>query len=114
MPLLNEVMSNTFDVSDSLKAKDDLSKISHAVMKVYGEGEGSKQTVTLDIRKEVRIDVSNSQISSKIKLNGKQNKVVKINVKSTLKTDSFKLEKGKNSFIVEWPVGEKNMKLYKI
>ena len=114
MPLLNETMSNTFDVSDSLKAKDDLSKIAQALMKVYGEGEGSKQTVNLDLKKGVKIDVSGNQISSKIKLNTKQTKVIKINVRSNLKTTALKLDKGKNSLVVEWPVGEKNMKLYQI
>lgn len=114
MPLLNETMSNTFDVSDSLKTKDDLSKIAHAIMKVYGEGEGSRQRVNLDVKKPVKIDVSSNQISSKIKLNNKQSKLIKINVRSNLETGSLGLDKGKNSLVVEWPVGEKNMILSKI
>lgn len=114
MPLLNESMSNTFDVTNSLDVKSDLSKISQAIMKVYGGGEGSKQTVTVDAKKESRIDVSNSQISSKVKLNDKQSKVIKLNVKSNIKAGSIKLDKGKNTFVVEWPVGKKNMILYKL
>lgn len=114
MPLLNETMSNTFDVSDSLKTKDDLSKIAHAIMKVYGEGEGSRQRINLDVKKPVKIDVSSNQISSKIKLNNKQNKLIKINVRSNLETGSLGLDKGKNSLVVEWPVGEKNMIVSKI
>lgn len=114
MPLLNESMSNTFDVTNSLDVKSDLSKISQAIMKVYGSGEGSKQTVTVDAKKESRIDVSSSQISSKVKLNDKQSKVIKLNVKSNIKAGSIKLDKGKNTFVVEWPVGKKNMILYKL
>lgn len=114
MPLLNESMSNTFDVTNSLDVKSDLSKISQAIMKVYGGGEGSKQTVTVDSKKESRIDVSSSQISSKVKLNDKQSKVIKLNVKSNIKAGSIKLDKGKNTFVVEWPVGKKNMILYKL
>lgn len=114
MPLLNNTMSDTFDVSDTLKVKSDLSNIAQAIKEVYGEGEGSKKRLDLDVNKPVKIDVSNTQISSKIKLNNNQYKVVKINVKSKLKMDSFKLSKGKNSFVVEWPVGENNMLLYEI
>ena len=114
MPFLNETMSNTFDVSDSLKTKVDLSKIADAIKQVYGEGEGSKQTVSIDVYKPVKIDVSNNQISSKIKLNNNQYKVEKINVHSKLKTGTFKLNKGKNSLVVEWPVGNENMILYAV
>lgn len=114
MPFLNETMSNSFDVSDSLKTKADLSKIAEAIKEVYGEGEGSKHTVTVDVYKPVKIDVSNNQISSKIKLNNNQYKVEKINVHSKLKTGTFKLNKGKNSFVVEWPVGNENMILYTV
>lgn len=114
MPFLNETMSDTFDVSDSLKTKVDLSKIADAIKQVYGEGEGSKQTVNIDVYKPVKIDVSNNQISSKIKLNNNQYKVEKINVHSKLKTGTFKLNKGKNSLVVEWPVGNENMILYAV
>lgn len=114
MPFLNETMSDTFDVSDSLKTKVDLSKIADAIKQVYGEGEGSKQTVSFDVYKPVKIDVSNNQISSKIKLNNNQYKVEKINVHSKLKTGTFKLNKGKNSLVVEWPVGNENMILYAV
>ncbi len=114
MPFLNETMSDTFDVSDSLKTKVDLSKIADAIKQVYGEGEGSKQTVSINVYKPVKIDVSNNQISSKIKLNNNQYKVEKINVHSKLKTGTFKLNKGKNSLVVEWPVGNENMILYAV
>lgn len=114
MPFLNETMSNTFDVSDSLKTKADLSKMADAIKQVYGEGEGSKQTVTIDVYKPVKIDVSNNQISSKIKLNNNQYKVEKISVHSKLKTGTFKLNNGKNSLVVEWPVGNENMILYAV
>ena len=114
MPFLNETMSDTFDVSNSLKTKVDLSKIADAIKQVYGEGEGSKQTVSIDVYKPVKIDVSNNQISSKIKLNNNQYKVEKINVHSKLKTGTFKLNKGKNSLVVEWPVGNENMILYAV
>lgn len=114
IPLLNQTMSDTFDVSDSLQAKSDLSKIAHAVQQVYGEGEGAKQRIDIDSSKAVKIDVSANQISSKVKLNSNQYKVIKISVKSNLKTTTFKLDKGKNSFVVEWPVGNNNMILYSI
>jgi uncharacterized protein (UPF0333 family) len=112
MPLLVQSMDNTFDVSDSLKTKSDLSKIAQAIKQVYGEGQGAKQSVNVDISRPVRIDIDNTHIKSNIKLKNGDNKVVKINVKSKLETNSFKLNKGINTLVIEWPVGSENMILY--
>lgn len=114
LPLLNESMSNTFDVSNSLKSKSDLSSLAQAIKQVYGEGQGSKQTVTLEVDKPIKIDIADNVISSKVKLNNNKYKVEKINVKSKLKANSFNLDKGKNSIVVDWPVGSENMNVYKM
>lgn len=113
LPLLEKSMDNTFDVSDSIKTKSDLSKLSQAVMQVYGEGQGSKKTVYLDMDKPVKIDITDRYVSSKIKLKNNQYNEIKINVKSKLDTNSFKLSKGKNIFIIEWPENSQNMLIYK-
>ena len=109
MPFLVQSMDMSFDVSSSIGAKSDLSRMAHAIKQVYGEGQGSKQTITIDADVPVKIDVANNHVSSKIKLKNGDNKVVKMNVKSTLKTNSFKLNKGMHTFVIEWPVGSKNM-----
>lgn len=112
LPFLEQSMENTFDVSNSLKAKSDLSEIAQAVKQVYGQGQGSKQTVKIDSDVPVKIDISDNQISSKIKLKNGEYKTVKVNVKSKLKTNTFKLDKGRHTFVVEWPVGSGNMQIY--
>lgn len=112
LPLLEQSMDSAFDVSDSLSAKSDLSKIAQAVKQVYGQGQGSRQTVKIDVGVPVKIDISNNVISSKIKLKNGEYKVSKINVKSTLKTNTFKLGKGRHTLVVEWPVGSPNMQIY--
>lgn len=109
LPLLEESLNYTFDVSDSIKTKSDLSKLSNAIKQVYGEGQGSKKTVTLDVDKSVKININNNQVSSKIKLKNNQYKEITINVKSKLKTTSFKLTKGEKIFIIEWPENSENM-----
>lgn len=114
MPLLNESMSNTFDVSNSLKSKSDLSSLAQAIKQVYGEGQGSKQTVILEVDNPIKIDIADNVISSKVKLNNNKYNVEKINVKSKLKANSFNLDKGKNSIVVDWPVGSENMNVYKM
>ena len=113
LPLLEESMNNTFDISDSIKTKSDLSQLSQAIKQVYGQGQGARITVSLDIDKPVKIDIDNNFISSKIKLKDNSYKDIKIPVKSKLKTDSFKLSKGKNNFVVEWPVNSEYMIIYK-
>lgn len=112
MPLLKQSMDNTFDVSDALKSKSDLSKIAHAISQVYGEGQGSRQTVTIETTSPVKIDTASNHITSTIKLKNGDNKVEKINVKSKLKTNTFKLNRGVHTFVVEWPVGSETMAIY--
>lgn len=112
LPLLEESMDNTFDVSDSIKTKSDLSKMAQAIKQVYGEGQGSRKTVTLDVDKPVRIDITDNHVSSKIKLKNNQYNEIWIDVKSKLETNSFKLSKGENAFIIEWPENSANMIIY--
>ena len=112
LPLLENTLDNTFDVSDSVKVKSDLCKLSNAIMKVYGEGQGSRQTVYLDINKPVKINVASNYVSSKIKLKDNQQKLIKVNFDSKLKSTSFKLSKGQKTFIVEWPENSQNMVIY--
>lgn len=112
MPLLEESMDNTFDVYDSIKTKSDLSKLAQAIKQVYGQGQGSKKTVYLNVEKPVRINIDGNHISANIKLKDNQNKKININIKSTLESNSFKLSKGEKTFVVEWPVNSKNMIIY--
>lgn len=112
LPLLEESMSTTFDVSDSLKLKSDLSKLSQAIKEVYGQGQGSRCTVDLDINAPVKVNIADNYVSSKIMLKDKKYKEIKIPVKSKLKSTSFKLSKGKNTFVIEWPVDSENMIIY--
>ncbi|WP_298498594.1 class III signal peptide-containing protein [uncultured Methanobrevibacter sp.] len=112
LPLLHESMDNTFDVSDSLKAKADLSNIAQAIKHVYGEGQGSKRVVKLDISLPVKISVAGDHVSSKIKLKNGESKTIKIYVNSKLKRDDFNLGKGRHEMIVEWPIGDEHMKIY--
>lgn len=112
MPLLEKSMDNTFDVSDSIKTKSDLTKLSQAIKEVYGQGQGSKKTVYLDIEKPVKINIANNHVSSKIKLKDKQEKEIKIYVNSKLKATSFKLSKGEKIFVIEWPENNENMIIY--
>jgi len=113
LPLLEGSMSTTFDVSDSLELKSDLSKLSQAIKQVYGQGQGSRIAVDLDINSPVKINIADNYVSSKIMLKNKQYKEIKIPVKSKLKSTSFKLSKGKNTFVIEWPVESENMIIYK-
>ena len=51
LPLTELTIENTLDVSDTLDVKSDLSQLSQAICQVYGEGQGSKQTVTVQSSK---------------------------------------------------------------
>ena len=113
LPLTELTMESAFDVSDTLKVKSDLSKISQAIQQVYGEGQGSKQSVFIDIPKDMSITIDSNSISTNLKLKNSSNKVIKVNYNSKLPKTGITLKKGQNTLIVEWPVNSKNMKIYK-
>lgn len=113
LPLAEDSIKNTVDVSDSLNARYCMSNIAQAIKEVYGEGQGSKRTLDIDSDKQIRVSVSDSYISCSVKLKSNSNKQIKENFKSNLKKTSITLNEGKNAIIVEWPVGSENMLIYK-
>ena len=114
LPLADLTIQNTLDVSDSLDVKSDLSKLSAAIESVYGQGQGSKQSVNIISKDSHRIDVSDSHVSCRLKLNDGTSKLVDVDCNSNLKRTSIPIGKGTNTIIVEWPVGSENMKIYEI
>lgn len=113
LPLVQYVMQDTLDVSDSLKVKSDLSKISQAIKQVYGEGQGSKHSVFIQSSKSLKFDVRKSYVSCKVKLSDGSSKFIKIPHKSKLKSSSLNIVRGSNNVVVEWPVDGENMIIYK-
>ena len=111
MPLSEHAVQTTLDVSDSLEVKSDLSKISSAIKTVYGEGQGCKQTLDLQSRKHLTINVLDSHIYCDLRLH-EGHKIIKVSCKSNLKSSDITIKKGENVVIVEWPIGSENMLIY--
>ena len=65
LPLLEFGLENTMDLSNSLNAKSELSKLSNAISQVYGEGQGSRQTIYLTLDKPVDVKITSSYIYPK-------------------------------------------------
>ncbi len=112
LPLAELTVQNTLDVSDTLNVKSDLSKIAQAVKQVYGQGQGSRQSVNIVSSDDLKVNIANNYISSNVKLNDGSNKVEKLYFKSTLEKSSIYLSKGENSIIVDWPESSENMRIY--
>lgn len=113
LPLVETALENTLDVSDSLNAKNELSKLSGAISQVYGEGQGSKQTIYLCVNKEMDVKILNSYLSGSYVMHDGNIKEIKLNYNSNLNSGSLFLDKGENKIIVEWPVGQERMIIYK-
>ena len=113
LPLVEFGLENTMDVSNSLNAKSELSKLSDAISQVYGEGQGAKKTVYLTLDEPVDVKISSLYLYAVVKLNDGKNKQLKLNHNSNLNSGSLFLDKGENKVIVEWPVGSEKMMLYK-
>ena len=58
LPLAQFGMEKSLDVSNSMNAKGELSKLSNAISQVYGEGQGSKQTVHLTLDKAINVKIT--------------------------------------------------------
>jgi uncharacterized protein (UPF0333 family) len=112
LPLTEESVENTLDVSDTLDAKSNLAKITQAVMKVYGEGQGSKQRVDVVSKQSIKVNIDKDHISSNLKLKDGTSKLINADYNSNLPKSSISLSKGENVIVVEWPVGSENMEIY--
>lgn len=113
LPIANFGLEKTFDVSNVLDTKAELSKLSNAISQVYSEGQGSKQIVFLTVDNPVNVKVLNSYISTSIILNDGKIKTLKLNHNSNLDSGRIFLDKGENKIIIEWPIGKENMVIYK-
>lgn len=112
LPLMDYGMGTAMDISDSLKVKSDLSDIALAVKTVYNEGQGSKQTVHIQPKEAVRVNVEGSRLSGSVQLHDGGYKRIDVPCKSNLDSSSVYLKKGSSTIIVEWPVNSENMMIY--
>lgn len=112
LPLTELAIEDTLDVSDTLNVKSDLSKISQTIKEVYGQGQGSKQTVNLVLSRDLKVNVAGNYVSCSLKLKDGKVKTEKITFKSNLEKSSIYLKKGENSIIVEWPENCENMQIF--
>ena len=112
MPLVNQSIESALDVSDCIKIKGDLSKIASSINSVYGEGQGSKHTISFYSMKSFKVDVADNYLSCNLKLKNGKNKLIKVSCKSNLKASSVYIKKGENNVVVEWPVNSEVMSIY--
>lgn len=113
LPLAEQSIQNTLDVSDTVNMKSDLSQLSQAIETVYGQGQGSKRSINIMANEPNKINIAGSYISCNMKLKDSSNKQIKINCNSNLDKTDIPITKGINTIIVEWPAGSENMKIYK-
>ena len=113
LPLAEIGLEKTLDVSNTLNAKGELSKLSNAVSQVYGEGQGSKQTIYMGLDKSINVKITNSYLSASYMMKDSKTKEFKLYHNSNLNSGSLFLDKGENKIIVEWPINSEHMIIYK-
>ena len=113
LPLSEMSIENTMDVSDSLNAKSDLSKISQVIEQVYGEGQGSKHTIDISSNRNIKITITDSRAYCDLKLKDNHNKQIIQYYNSNIEKTSLYLDEGENTLVVEWPINSQNMLIYK-
>lgn len=113
LPLTEQSIEDTTDLADALDTKEELSKLTVAIKKVYGEGQGSKQTLKIHSDKNIKITIAQDHISCNLKLKDNSNKQIKEYFTSNLKKSSLAIYKGETIVVVEWPIYSENMLIYK-
>ena len=113
LPLTDFTIQTTLDVSDSLDMKSDLFKLSQAIQTVYGQGQGSRQIVNIISHAPNKIDVTDSHVSSNLKLKDGSSNLVKVTSNSNLAKTTIPISEGTNTIVVEWPVGSETMNIHK-
>ena len=113
LPLAEIGLEKTLDVSNTMNAKGELSELSNAVSQVYGEGQGSKQTIYMDLDKSINVKITNSYLSASYMMKDSKTKEFKLYHNSNLNSGSLFLDKGENKIIVEWPINSEHMIIYK-
>ncbi|WP_292893825.1 class III signal peptide-containing protein [Methanobrevibacter sp.] len=114
LPLVEQSIQNTLDVSESMNMASDLSKLSQAIQTVYGQGQGSRQSVDIISQRSNTINIASNYATCDMELKDKSHKLVKVDFNSNLPRTSVQINKGTNKIIVDWPSGSENMKIYKV
>jgi uncharacterized protein (UPF0333 family) len=109
LPLANLAIEKTTDVSDAINVKSQLYKIASGINQVYSEGQGAKQTVNLELDQSVNVNIYKKHISATVKFNDKSSKLIRVNHDSDVSSGVLKLDKGKNTVVIEWPVGSEKI-----
>ncbi len=109
LPLANVAIEKTTDVSDAINVKSQLYKIASGINQVYSEGQGAKQTVNLELDQSVNVNIYKKHISATVKFNDKSSKLIRVNHDSDVSSGVLKLDKGKNTVVIEWPVGSEKI-----
>lgn len=112
LPLAEKSVENTLEISDSLDTKSNLAKIAQEVMQVYGEGQGSKQSVDVISKQTMKVNIDEGHVSSNLKLKDGTSKLIEVDCSSNIPKSSIYLSEGQNTVVVEWPVGSENMNIY--
>lgn len=113
LPITEQSIKDTMDISDALNAKEELSKIAVAIKKVYGEGQGSKQTLIIHSDNNIKITIAQDYLSCNLKLKDNSNKQIKEYFTSNLRKTSLPINKGETIVVVEWPENSENMVISK-
>lgn len=109
LPLANLAIEKTTDVSDAINVKSQLYKIASGINQVYSEGQGAKQTVNLELDQSVNVNIYKKHISATVKFNDKSSKLIRVNHDSDVSSGVLKLDKGKNTVVIEWPIGSEKI-----
>lgn len=106
IPILGLSIDYSFDVVDSLNAKNELSKITGAVDFCYNSGKGSKKIVLIDLNNDLEINLLNNGSKgvaiADLDLSNNDSKRICLPFDCPFLNENIQLSKGFNKVLVEW------------
>ena len=109
LPLANLAIEKTTDISDAINVKSQLYKIADGINQVYGEGQGAKQSVNLELDQNINVNIYKKHLSAGVKFNDHSSKLIKVNHDADVISGILNLNKGKNTIVIEWPAESENI-----
>lgn len=109
LPLANLAIEKTTDISDAINVKSQLYKIADGINQVYGEGQGAKQSVNLELDQSINVNIYKKHLSAGVKFNDHSSKLIKVNHDADVISGILNLNKGKNTIVIEWLAESENI-----
>lgn len=111
IPIGEVAISNTMDVVNTFNTELGIKQIANGIDKVYSQGIGAKQVITVELNKDTTVIIKSKSISTEIALNDGKVKKLSENHKAEKVFSTLNLVKGVNKISISWDEDSNNINI---